>query len=93
MAFSSAAAAYMHVNEHALDETHAHQHFADAHSHDDSEQHQDPDHGHHFHLHVVGDIAENDPISFSKQANSFGDAIHPRLTFRTYTPPIPPPTA
>lgn len=93
MAFSSAAAAYMHVNEHALDESHSHHHFADVHSHDHLEQDNDTDHGHHFHLHVVGDIAENDPISFSKHAYSFGHAVYPRLTFRTYTPPIPPPTA
>jgi hypothetical protein len=93
MAFSSAAAAYMHVNEHALDESHSHHHFADVHSHDHLEQDNDTDHGHHFHLHVVGDIAENDPLSFSKQAYSFGHVVHPRLTFRTYTPPIPPPNA
>jgi hypothetical protein len=89
MVFSTCAVAFLHLNEHLLAESHAEHHDSDF----QFEQEQHADHGHHFHLHVIGDLVEYDPISFSKNAYTFGDESYSRLISRTYMPPTPPPNA
>ncbi|MCX4186302.1 hypothetical protein [Methylophaga sp. OBS4] len=93
MVFSTSAAVFLHLNEHQHVQPHAEHHHAGAEHHHDHNADIEADHGHHFNLHVIGDLVEYDPISFSKNAYTFGDDSYSRLISRTYLPPLPPPNA
>lgn len=93
MAFSSAATAFLHLNEHQLGQAHfelsSNDHAADAHEdHDLSAEH-----AHHFNLHVTADLVEHSLMSFSKSGRVASSDFASRVISRSYTPPIPPPNA
>ena len=95
MVFSTSASAFLHLNEHKLELSHADLTYAGHES--DSDSHQDHDvsaeHAHHFNLHVTADLVEHESLRFIKSANHISGEVITPLISRSYTPPIPPPNA
>ncbi len=92
MVFSTSASAFLHLNEHQLELTHADLTYADHQT--DSGVHEEHDasaeHAHHFNLHITADLIEHEAIRFIKSANHIcGDVMSPLIT-RSYTPPSSP---
>lgn len=87
MVFSASVVTYIHAHEHG------HLDFNTSHTIVDTAVNADPETEHHHHLHIVGDLVS--PISLTMQFINETFQIEPtyRLVFRTYSPPIPPPTA
>lgn len=95
MVFSTSATAFLHLNEHQLDMSHAD--LTHSERSDDTDQHHDHDvsaeHAHHFNLHVTCDLVAHDPIFFAQVAHPADTDFVSTLISRSYTPPTPPPNA
>jgi len=90
--FATTATAFMHLNEHQDTQTHT-EHYHTSSDHQDHDFDHESEHTHHFNLHVIGDLIEHDSMLFTKRVSLFSREFSTHLISRSYTPPIPPPTA
>ena len=96
MVFSTTTTAFLHLNEHKLEQSHL-----DLSSHEqphlNTDAHDDHDisteHAHHFNLHVTADLVEHNLMMFSSSGRIADSDFASRVISRSYTPPIPPPNA
>ncbi len=96
MVFSTTAAAFLHLNEHMLEQSHldlsSHEHpHSNTNAHDDHDI--SAEHAHHFNLHVTADLVEHNLMMFSSSGRIADSDFASRVISRSYTPPIPPPNA
>ena len=93
MTFSTVVTAFLHLNEHQIDQSHFELSSHDVSSGAHDEHDVSAEHAHHFNLHITADLVEHHLMSFSQSGRIADSDFVSRVITRSYTPPIPPPNA